>query len=137
MDLAGVAFARACNAIVEERGYPVTLLFGGARTMMDFTGLVGGRTAATINYSTVDEILDVDPPLEDTIHRPLDPQIVSELSDKFADFRAAMDPDGLAPQDFEGFGPVQHFRDNFMAGWNSVLAAIAEVRAAPLQVGPR
>ena len=130
IDRAGVALARACNTIVEERGYPVTLLFGGARVMDDFTGLVGAKTAATINYSTVDEILAADPPVEDTIHQPTDPAIVAELTDKFDDFQRAMLLDGLTPEEYEGFGPVQHFRDNFIAGWNGVLAAIAAERAA-------
>jgi transaldolase len=130
IDWAGVALARACNAIVEERGYPVTLLFGGARVMHDFTALVGAKTAATINYSTVDEILTADPAVEDTIHQATDPAIVAELTDKFDDFRRAMFLDGLSPDEYEGFGPVQHFRDNFIAGWNGVLAAIAVERAA-------
>lgn len=130
IDWAGVALARACHAIVEERGYPVSLLFGGARVMHDFTGLVGAKTAATINYSTVDEILAANPRVEDTVHQPTDPAIVAELTDRFDDFRRAMVLDGLTPEEFEGFGPVQHFRDNFIAGWNGVLAAIAGERAA-------
>jgi transaldolase len=124
----GVAFARACRALVEERSYPVTLLFGGARTMRDFTGLVGEATAATINYSTVAEILAADPPVEHTIHDPVDPAILAQL-DRFDDFRRAMRLGSLAPEEFAGFGPVQHFRDLFIAGWNGVLASIARARA--------
>lgn len=129
IEWAGIAFARACRRLVEERGYPVTLLFGGARTMRDFTGLVGEPTAATINYSTVAEILAADPPVEHTIHDPVDPAILAEL-DRFDDFRRAMRLGSLAPEEFEGFGPVQHFRDAFIAGWNGVLASIAAARAA-------
>jgi hypothetical protein len=43
--------------------------------------------------------------------------------------RQALDPNGLASEGFEDFGPVQHFRDLFIAGWNSVLATIREARA--------
>lgn len=130
IDWAGIALARACQTAVEQKAYPVTLLFGGARLMHDFTGLVGGKSAATINYSTVEEIMAADPPVEDSVHQPVDPAIVATLSERFDDFRRALPHDGFAPEEFEGFGPVQHFRDNFIAGWNGVLASIAAERAA-------
>jgi hypothetical protein len=35
----------------------------------------------------------------------------------------------LSIDEFEEFGPVQHFRDSFVAGWNSLLAAVGKVTA--------
>jgi len=128
VDWAGVALARQCQALVEARSYPVTLLFGGARTMIDFTGLVGAASASTINYSTVDEIVAADPAIEDSIHEPVDAGIIAALG-VFEDFRRAMRLNSLAVEEFAEFGPVQHFRNNFLDGWNAVLAAIAEARA--------
>jgi hypothetical protein len=37
--------------------------------------------------------------------------------------------DALSIDEFEEFGPVQHFRDSFVAGWNSLLAAVGKVTA--------
>jgi transaldolase len=127
LDMAGVILARRCQRMVEEHAYPVTLLFGGARTMQDFTGLVGAATAATINYSTVREIVAADPAVSDTIHAPDDESLISELS-TFDDFRRALSLGSLDPQDFESFGPVLHFRDMFVAGWRAVVGAISEER---------
>jgi transaldolase len=132
VDWAGVALARACYAIVESREYPVTLLFGGARLPIDFTGLVGGRTAATINYSTIDEILAMEPEITDSIHAPVDDRILQTLAATFDDFTRAMALDGLMPDEFEHFGPVLHFRNNFLAGWNAVVAACSARGAGPL-----
>jgi transaldolase len=129
MDQVGVVLARACNRVVEERQYPVTLLFGGARLPIDFTDLVGARTASTINYSTVEQILELAPPVADTIHAQSDPAVVARLM-VFPEVRQALALDGLAPEEFERFGPVLHFRDAFLAGWNAVLAMVAEMRAA-------
>jgi transaldolase len=129
MELAGVALGRRCYKVVMERSYPVTLLFGGGRIVDDFTGLVGGRTAATINYSTVEEILALDPAVEATIDQALPDGLLTELLGKFADFRRAWEDDALAVDEFEDFGPVQHFRDSFVSGWNSLLAAVAQVTA--------
>lgn len=127
---AGVAWARAAAALVAERSYPVTLLYGGARTMQDLTGLVGDGHQATINWSTFVEILQADPVCRETIRDETPPELVSALSERFADFRAALDIDALDVPDFEGFGPVQHFRNNFLAGWGAVLEAIEAERSA-------
>lgn len=130
MELAGVGLARRCAALVAERGYPVTLLFGGARIPEDLTGLVGARHHATINWSTFAEILALEPPIGRTIDAPFDPDIERTLLDAFADIWKAWEVGRLAPEEFEGFGPVQHFRDNFLNGWHGVHAMIAERREA-------
>jgi transaldolase len=126
--MAGVILSRACYRLVREREYPVLLLYGGARTQLDFSGLVGGGMAATINWSTAAELLAADLPAETTIEAPSDPAIEEILLGAFPEMRMALDPAGLALQDFEGFGPVQYFRERFVAGWHVVLDAIAAER---------
>jgi transaldolase len=128
-EMAGVVLSRACYRMVRERAYPVVLLFGGARIQLDFTGLVGDTTATTINWSTAAELLVAEPAIESTISEPVDPAVERQLVEAFPDVRAALDPDALALDAFEGFGPVQHFRDAFIAGWKSVLAMISTERA--------
>ncbi len=131
MEMAGVILMRACYRTCQERGYPVTLLAGGARIPFDLTGLVGAAVHATINWSTFAEILALDPPPSGSFADAIDPSVMRALEDAFPDVRVALAPDGLVPAAFEGFGPVQFFRDNFLAGWRQVRAAIAEARHAP------
>ena len=128
MEFAGIGLGRRCAALVAERAYPVTLLFGGARIPEDLTGLVGDRHHATINWSTFAEILAMDPPIERTIDAPFDPDMERTLLNAFPDVRKAWEVGRLAPEEFEAFGPVQHFRDNFLVGWHGVLAMIADRR---------
>lgn len=137
IELAGIGLARRCAALVSERAYPVTLLFGGGRIPEDLTGLVGQAHCATINWSTFAEILDLDPPLESTIGQPLDPDLERTLIATFPDVWKGWEVGRLAPEEYEAFGPFQHFRDNFMTGWQGVLSMIAERRAAfrPSQPG--
>jgi len=129
VDWAGVALARAAAKLVAERGYPVTLLFGGARKTLDLTGLVGDRHQATINWSTFAEVLAEDPECRDTIHDQTPSGVVAALVDQFDDFRKALDTDALEIEEFEGFGPVQYFRGSFVAGWRSVVGAIQAERS--------
>jgi transaldolase len=129
MELAGVALSRECYSLALERDYPVTLLCGGARIPLDLTGLVGGALHATINWSTFAEVMASPDPLVAGIDAPLDPAALGRLEATFEDFRLAMRLDGLAVEEFEGFGPVQHFRNSFIAGWTKVHEAIAAERA--------
>lgn len=127
---AGVAFSRAAARLVADRHYPVTLVFGGARTTLDLTGLVGAPHHATINWSTFAELLELDPPVDATIDLDVPPAIMAALSATFEDFRRAVMIDGLQLDEFEDFGPVRHFRDVFIAGWRKVADAIRAERAS-------
>jgi transaldolase len=127
IDLVGVALTRLCHKVVVERGYAPILLAGGARTMVDFTGLVGGNVHATINWSTAAEIIAADPPVAATLSDPIDPAILDALGE-FVDVRKAFSEDGLVLEEFEGFGPVQHFRDRFIEGWLAVLEMVRTER---------
>ncbi|MGA8014950.1 MAG: transaldolase family protein [Candidatus Dormiibacterota bacterium] len=131
IELMGVALSRACCQLVAEREYPVTLLCGGARIPFDLLGLVGAPVHATINWSTFAEVLaaEVTPSLRG-IDEPIDQRIVDRLRAAFPDVRHALDIDGLTVEQFEHFGPVQHFRNNFVAGWEAVRAAITDRRMA-------
>jgi len=130
MEQAGIGLARRCSALVAERSYPVMLLYGGARTPDDLCGLVGRPECATINWSTFAEILELDPPLTNTIEQPLDASVERELVEAFPDVWKGWEIARLRPEEYESFGPVQHFRDNFVSGWTAALEMIAERRAA-------
>lgn len=130
MELVGVALSRECYRIVVAREYPVTLLCGGARIGFDLTGLVGAALHATINWSTFAEVLGPDVAFSRGIDDPIDPAVVARLERTFPEVRRALALDGLTVDEFESFGPVQHFRNNFIAGWTAVRAAIAEERTA-------
>lgn len=130
LELAGIYLARRCAALVAERGYPVTLLFGGARTTEDLTGLVGAPHDSTINWSTFVEVNDLDPPVEHTIGRPPDAAIVERLLATFPDVCKGWELGRLAPEEYAEFGPVQHFRDAFLAGWHAVEAEVITQRNA-------
>jgi transaldolase len=129
MEMAGVIVSRACYEVVREREYPVTLLYGGARIELDFAGLVGGSMAATINWSTAAELIEHDLPAAVSVTDPVDPAVVKVVTDAFPEMRQALDPEALALEDFEEFGPVLHFRDMFIAGWNGVREMIRDARA--------
>ena len=128
MEVAGVALARECYRVVRERGYPVTLLCGGARTPFDLTGFVGADVQCTINWSTFADVIADPAPMTRRYDEPIDAAVLERLTAVFPDVARALAPDGLAVDEFEAFGPVQHFRDSFLSGWHAVRDAFVALR---------
>lgn len=131
LELVGVALGRACYDVVRQRAYPVTLLCGGARTPMDLTDFVGAELHCTINWSTFAQVLADPATFSLGCAEPIDPAVLARLAGTFPDVARAFQPDGLAIEEFEEFGPVQHFRNSFLAGWRAVRESLKAERAAP------
>lgn len=125
MRKAGLTIARKEYRLLQERGYRAVMLGGGARGTHHFTGLVGGGAHITINWSTAEEILTMNPEIENTIAETEDVIAVSKLLTTFPDFAKAYDEQGLARAEYAEFGPVQLFRNAFLKGWYRLLSEIA------------
>jgi len=127
-ELAGIVFARECYRIARDRAYPVTLLCGGSRVPFDLTGLIGAPVHVTINWSTFRDVLDSGMEFATGFDTTIDATVRGRLEEISGDFRLAMQVDGLSIQEFEDFGPVQYFRNNFVAGWQSVREVVTAAR---------
>ena len=136
LELVGVALSRACYELVVQRQYPVVLLCGGARTPFDLTGLVGAAVHCTINWSTFAQVLDDPAPFAEGYETPIDAAVIERLRKRFPDVDRALRLDGLGLDEFAEFGPVEHFRDNFIAGWTAVQAAISAERRTAREPAP-
>jgi transaldolase len=128
LNQAGCIVARKVYRLIQDRGYDTTLLGGGARGMHHFTEFVGGDFHVTINWSTAREIMDTDIPVVPHIDAEASAEVVEELRRKLSDFRKAYDDDGLSPEEFQAFGPVQHFRNEFIKGYNHLVSEVANRR---------
>ena len=129
MKSAGLIVAKKEYALLRERGYPGTMMGGGARKLEDFTELVGGDLAVTINWEgTADVLIGLDGPAEPRIAAPADQALVDELLAKLPDFVRAYRVDGMKPAEYYDYGGVALFRNAFMKGWKQLLALVAERR---------
>jgi transaldolase len=126
---AGCLIARKQYRILKERGYPGTLLGGGARGTHHFTEFVGGDFHITINWSTAAELLAANPPVVSRIDVPTPKEVVEELRAKLPGFRRAYDEDGLTVEEFADFGPLMFFKTMFLNGYARLLDEVAERRA--------
>ncbi|MFB3902683.1 MAG: transaldolase family protein [Acidobacteriota bacterium] len=125
---AGCTIARRQYRLMRERNYPGILLGGGARGTHHFTELVGGEVHVTLNWSTIKEILEADCAVVSRIEHQAEEAVIEALTAELSDFRKAFVDDGLAVDEFAGFGPLQYFRGMFIKGWDTLLATIKERR---------
>ena len=123
---AGAAVCRKQYRIMIEKGYPGIMLGGGARNTNHFTDFVGGAVHITINWSTAEEILAKNMKVEKRMSVRTRPAAIAELREKLPDFRKAWDENGLAIDDFAGYGPVQRFRNQFIRGWDALVDEIEQ-----------
>ena len=125
---AGSTAARNQYRLIKERGYPVTILGGGARSTRHFSDFVGGDFHVTINWSTAEELIDWDPPVVSRIGVETPPEVVADLTETVRDFQRANTIGSIPVEEFEEFGPVRLFRGNFIAGYERLIDEIASRR---------
>ena len=126
---AGAIIVRKQYKIFKDREYPGIMLGGGARGLHHFTEMVGSEMHITINWKgTADELIDGNPPVVYRMFNPAPQKVIDELLQKLPDFKKAYLEDGLALEEFKDFGPVNHFRNKFINGWEFLLNVIKERR---------
>lgn len=127
---AGLAVARKVYKIMIERNYPCIFIGGGARGLHHFTEMVGAKACITINWEgTADKLIEQNPPVIYRVFNPVPQKVIDELMEKLPDFKRGYLEDGLEPEEYEDFGPVQLFRSSFIKSWKRVMELIKERRA--------
>jgi transaldolase len=124
---AGIAVFKRAYAIYRTRGYRTRLLGGAFRNHLPWSQLMGGDIVLTIppawqrqlNASTIEVTSRID--------EPVDEAIVSELLGAIPDFRRAYEPDGLAPDELEGYGAAVRTLRQFIAAYHDLQARVRDV----------
>jgi len=122
----GVAVFKRAYEVFRERGYRARLLAAAIRHHLHWSEFIGGDVIVTLpsvwqrrfNASGVDVRLRMD--------EPVDPGIVNALRAGFHDFERAYQPDGLAPAEFDSFGPTVRTLRTFIASYHELLHLVDE-----------
>ncbi len=127
LEWAGVAVFKKAYRIFQERGYRIRLLSAAFRNHMHWSEFIGGDVVISPPYSWQVRFNASDVTVEPRIDRPVDEKIVGELLRKFADFRRAYSEDGIAVEDFDGFGSTRRTLRQFVAACSDLDAVIRDV----------
>lgn len=123
---AGIACFKNAYRLFRERGYRARLLAAAYRHHLHWSELIGGDIVLTIphawqrlfNESSVEVVPRIDNPLPDGV--------VEQLYQHFPDFRRAYDADGMAVDEFDGYGPTVRTLRGFIGSYQDLVAVIRD-----------
>lgn len=122
----GVAVFKRAHAIFRERGYRARPLGAAIRHHLHWSELIGGECIVTLPSTWQKRFnasaIDVQPRIDD----PVDPRFVDDLRARFPDFERAYEPDGLAIDEFDRFGPTVRTLRAFIASYHDLLHAVTD-----------
>ena len=127
LEWAGVAVFKKTYQLFRERGYRIRLLSAAFRNHMHWSEFIGGDVVISPPYSWQVRFNASDIEVRSRIDKPVDPQIIEELSKKFADFRRAYTEGGISIEDFDLFGPSRRTLRQFIAACHDLDGLVRDV----------
>ena len=124
---AGVAAFKRAYGIFRERGYRTRLLAAAYRHRLHWTELVGGDVSMTLPYPWQVRFNASGITPSSRMEVPVDPALIADLYDRIPDFRRAYEPDGMTPDEFEGFGASARTLRAFVKSYHDLQGAIRDL----------
>jgi transaldolase len=126
LEWAGVAVFKKTYKLFKERGYRIRLLSAAFRNHMHWSEFIGGDVVISPPYKWQVRYNASDVKIENRIERPVDAHVLSELKNKFADFRRAYDEGGLTVEEFDSYPPTVRTLRQFLEGGQKLAALIRD-----------
>jgi len=131
---AGMVIAKKVYQEVHDRAYRLGFIGGGMRQLHHFTEMVGADACITMNWhGACDTLMERNEAVVSRFFNPVQPRVLEELLKKLPEFNRAFYIDGLTIKEYESYGPVDFFRQSFIASWKSALERIAQERKLALK----
>ena len=111
---------------IAQRGYRLRLLSAAFRNHLHWSELIGGDVVISPPCAWQKRFNASDIPVSNRMDTPVDPQIVADLTRRFADFRRAYEEKGMSVEEFDTFGPTARTLRQFIAAYASLVAVIRD-----------
>ena len=123
---AGIAVFKRAVDVFRRRGFRSRLLVAAYRHHLHWSQLIGPNVLHTMPYPWWKQFEASDIAVEDTLERPVRPEIVAELQRKFKDFPLAYEEGALKPADFVSYGATVHTLNQFLGGYQDLLGVVRD-----------
>ncbi len=124
--LSGVYVFRKAAKIFEQRGFQSTLLAAAYRHELQWSQIIGKRVLQSIPYDWWRAFSKSDFVVRETINDEEDPTLLAELQEKFPDLAKFYESNGLTVNEFQSFEATVNTLDQFIEGYENLLALIEE-----------
>jgi len=126
LNWAGIAVFKRTYGLFRERRYRTRLLAAAFRHRLHWTELVGGDVVLTIPHAWQVRFNGSGISPEPRIEEPVAAGVVEELLERIPDFRRAYEPDGLAIDEFDGYGATVRTLRGFIKSYHDLVGAIRD-----------
>ena len=127
LEWAGVAVLKRAYQLYRERGYRTRLLSAAFRNHMHWSELIGGDIVISPPPSWQRRFAASGIAVRTRIDTPVEPRIVDDLHQRFADFRRAYEPAGLGVDEFDGFPPTRRTLRQFLGACDDLRNLVRDV----------
>src|SRR4051794_19199464 len=127
LDWAGIAAFKRAYAIFQERGFRTRLLGAAYRNRLHWTELVGGDVVLTIPHAWQVRFNESGIAPDPRFDEPVPQELVDDLLERVPDYRRAYEPDALAIEEFETYGPTVRTLRIFIGSYHDLVAAVRDV----------
>jgi transaldolase len=127
LEWAGIAVLKKAYRLYQARGYRTRLLSAAFRNPMHWSAFIGGDLVVSPPPSWLRRLAASDIPVARRIDSPVAPEIVDDLSRRFADFRHAYDEHGLSVAAFDTFAPTRRTLRQFLAACHDLSTLVRDV----------
>jgi transaldolase len=124
---AGVAVVKRAYGVWQERGFRARLLAAAIRHHLHWSELIGGDLVLTLPSPWQKRFNASDIEVRSRIDDPVDAGHLSELS-RLPDFVQAFEPDGLAIDEFDAWGPTRKTLRAFIGSYHDLLHLVTEAQ---------
>jgi transaldolase len=114
LEWAGVAVFKKTYQIFRERGYRIRPLSAAFRNHMHWSEFIGGDVVISPPYTWQVRLNASDLEVRSRIQKPVEPDVIAELSRELGDFRRAYSENGLTVEEFDGFPPTRRTLRQFI-----------------------
>jgi transaldolase len=129
---AGIAVFKRAHEIFGQRGFRARLLAAAYRHHLHWSQLIGPGVILTMPYPWWKQFEASDIEVEETLDRPVRPEVLGALLRKFKDFQLAYDAAALAPEAFASYGASVHTLNQFLGGFQDLLSLVRERMLSPV-----
>ena len=124
-DWAGVAAFKRAYGVYRERGFRTRLLAAAYRHHLHWSQLVGGDVVLSMPHAWQVRFNASSVEVRSRIDEPVDPAILREL-EALPEFRRAYEPEGLAIDEFDGFGATARTLRQFIVATTDLVGAVRD-----------